>query len=47
LTALDEAARGLVVQIMTGHLAQGGLIVAATHAGLGVKSRELKLGAPP
>jgi heme exporter protein A len=47
LTALDEAARLLVAQIMTGHLAQGGLIVAATHAGLGLKSRELKLGTIP
>ena len=45
LTALDEAARALVVQIMAGHLAQGGLIVAATHAALGLTARQLKLGA--
>jgi len=45
LTALDEPARNLAAQILSGHLAEGGLIVAATHAELGVKARELKLGA--
>jgi heme exporter protein A len=29
---------------MRDHLAQGGLIVAATHAPLGVPARELRLG---
>ncbi|HMF05839.1 MAG TPA: heme ABC exporter ATP-binding protein CcmA [Methylocella sp.] len=45
LTALDAGSRGLVRQIMAGHLAQGGLIIAATHAALGLKGQELRLGA--
>lgn len=42
---LDALARGRLVEIMRAHLAAGGLIVAATHAPLGVEARELKLGA--
>jgi heme exporter protein A len=30
--------------LMRDHLARGGLIVAATHAPLGVPARELRLG---
>jgi heme exporter protein A len=45
LTALDQAGRAMAVQIMAEHLAQGGLIVAATHVGLGLKGQELQLGA--
>lgn len=45
LTALDTASRVLLGQIMTEHLAQGGLIVAATHVGLDLKGQELRLRA--
>jgi heme exporter protein A len=30
---------------MRGHLAGGGLIMAATHGALGIEARELRLGA--
>ena len=42
--ALDAAAQGRFGEIMRGHLAAGGLIVAATHAPLGLAGEELKLG---
>jgi heme exporter protein A len=32
-------------RIMRAHVADGGLIVAATHAALGLSSSELRLGA--
>jgi len=44
LAALDASSQVLVRQIMAGHLSQGGLIVAATHAGLGLQEQELRLG---
>jgi heme exporter protein A len=45
-TALDAAAQGLFAAIMREHLAAGGLIVAATHAPLGLEgARTLALGA--
>jgi heme exporter protein A len=45
LTALDAQGQETFRAIATGHLAAGGLIVAATHAPLGVASvRTLKLG---
>lgn len=44
LTALDHASQALVTQVMAAHLAQGGLIVAATHAALSIPARELALG---
>ena len=43
--ALDAAAQARLSEIMRAHLAAGGLIVAATHAPLGLHARELKLGA--
>jgi heme exporter protein A len=43
--ALDTAGQGLFVDLMTGHLARGGLIIAATHAPLGLPARELRIGA--
>ena len=47
-TALDAAARGAFAAIMQAHLDAGGVLVAATHASLGLKNaRELKLGAAP
>jgi heme exporter protein A len=44
--ALDAAARGLFAAVMRAHLADGGLIVAATHAPLDLEGAEtLSLGA--
>ncbi|TPV98294.1 MAG: Cytochrome c biogenesis ATP-binding export protein CcmA [Beijerinckiaceae bacterium] len=45
MTALDIASQALMAQIMAAHLAQGGMIVAATHARLGLPGPELRLGA--
>jgi heme exporter protein A len=45
-TALDLAAQALLTKIMAVHRAEGGLIIAATHASLGIDARELKLGSP-
>jgi len=42
--ALDAAGQGLFAGLMTDHLARGGLIVAATHAPLGLTARELRIG---
>ena len=44
LTALDAASQGVTGKIMASHLAQGGLIIAATHAALGLPGPELRLG---
>jgi heme exporter protein A len=44
--ALDQAAQARLVDLMRGHLAGGGLILAATHAPLGLEGvQELRLGA--
>ncbi len=45
--ALDAAAQQRLAELMRGHLAGGGLIVAATHGPLGIDARELRLGALP
>jgi heme exporter protein A len=42
--ALDTAGQGLFAGLMQDHLARGGLIVAATHAPLGLPARELRIG---
>ena len=42
--ALDAAGQGMFAAHMTDHLARGGLIVAATHAPLGIAARELRIG---
>jgi heme exporter protein A len=44
--ALDAAGQGLFVELMSDHLARGGLIIAATHAPLGLAARELRIGGP-
>lgn len=44
-TALDAASQAVMTKIMSRHLAQGGMIVAATHASLGLPGQELTLGA--
>ena len=43
-TALDVAGQGMFEGLMREHLARGGLIIAATHAPLGIDSRELRIG---
>ncbi len=44
--SLDAAAQKVLARVVNGHLKTGGIVVAATHAPLGVKPvQELKLGA--
>jgi heme exporter protein A len=42
-SALDAAGQTLFAGLMSDHLADGGLIVAATHAPLGIEARELRM----
>ena len=42
--ALDTAGQKLFAGLMRDHLAGGGLIIAATHAPLGIQARELRIG---
>jgi heme exporter protein A len=42
--ALDVAGQSLFASLMGDHLRTGGLIVAATHAPLGIAARELRIG---
>lgn len=44
LTALDLASQALLRGVMQEHLAGGGLIIAATHAALGLAARQLDMG---
>jgi heme exporter protein A len=44
--ALDAAGQRMFAALMGDHLARGGLIIAATHAPLGVHAKELRIGAP-
>src|ERR1700730_894482 len=43
-SALDAAGQTLFATLMADHLARGGLIVAATHAPLGITTKELRMG---
>jgi heme exporter protein A len=43
-SALDAAGQSLFAGLMGEHLARGGLIIAATHAPLGMPSKELRIG---
>ena len=43
-SALDAAGQNLFAGLMSSHLARGGLIVAATHAPLGIAANELRIG---
>ena len=43
--ALDTAGQAMFAALMGDHLARGGLIIAATHAPLGIAARELRIGA--
>jgi heme exporter protein A len=42
--ALDVAGQNLLSGLMRDHLGRGGLIVAATHAPLGIEAGELRIG---
>ena len=42
VTALDAAGAALMAQIVAGHLATGGIAVAATHAALGLPAARLR-----
>ena len=44
LTALDTAGQSLLTRMMKDHLGQGGMVIAATHAPLGIESLHLSLG---
>ena len=45
MTALDTASQSVVTEFTRTHLTRGGLLVAATHVGLGLAgARELRLG---
>jgi heme exporter protein A len=43
-SALDAAGQALFTDVMRDHLARGGLVIAATHASLGIECRELRIG---
>ncbi len=43
-TALDVAGQDMFGGLMREHLGRGGMIIAATHAPLGIDSRELRIG---
>ena len=43
-SALDASAQDLFAGLMRDHLGRGGLIIAATHAPLGIPTRELRIG---
>jgi heme exporter protein A len=42
--ALDTSGQAMFATLMRDHLARGGLIIAATHAPLGIAARELRIG---
>ena len=43
-SALDTAGQSQFATLMRDHLARGGLIIAATHAPLGMEAKELRIG---
>ena len=43
-SALDTAGQSQFATLMHDHLARGGLIIAATHAPLGMEAKELRIG---
>lgn len=45
-SALDAPGQERLAGLMRGHLAGGGMVIAATHGPLGIDARELRLGAP-
>jgi len=47
LTALDAAGQAILTALIEAHRAQGGLLVAATHAPLAIAARQIDLGGGP
>ena len=45
-SALDTAGQDLFAALTRDHMARGGIVVAATHAPLGIETAELRIGAP-
>ena len=43
-SALDAQAQSLLIDLMSSHLQDGGLIIAATHDALGIPARDLRIG---
>ncbi|MGO4716479.1 heme ABC exporter ATP-binding protein CcmA [Bradyrhizobium sp. 2TAF24] len=43
-SALDADGQALIARLMSGHLTQGGLVIAATHGPLGITAREQRIG---
>jgi heme exporter protein A len=43
-SALDSAGQAMFAALVQDHLARGGMIVAATHAPLGLPAKELRIG---
>jgi len=43
-SALDAAGQDLFVGLTRDHLARGGIVIAATHAPLGIEAQELRMG---
>jgi heme exporter protein A len=43
-SALDTGGQDLFAGLMRDHLADGGIVLAATHAPLGIETRELRMG---
>ncbi|MEA2939697.1 MAG: heme exporter protein [Bradyrhizobium sp.] len=43
-SALDSDGQAMFAALMQDHLARGGMIVAATHAPLGIAAKELRMG---
>ena len=43
-SALDTSGQNMIADLMTRHLAEGGLIIAATHGPLGIPTHELRIG---
>ena len=44
-SALDAAGQGLFAGLTRDHLARGGIVIAATHAPLGIAAQELRMRA--
>jgi heme exporter protein A len=42
--ALDSAGQSLFAGLMRDHLAQGGMVIAATHGPLGIDAKQLRIG---
>lgn len=43
-SALDDAGRALLDDLLKEHLSRGGVVLAATHRGLGIEAAELRMG---